>query len=114
MKQLMENVQSSDFNAQAAGRVDFFPPLTDHIDQLSLSTTNTTYTIPTSAKFLVFYPEAGLEYAVRRDNAAVYPVAAITNGSGSMLSPAQLDVEGVTSIGVISNRTGYLTIAVYG
>lgn len=110
----MDNVRDSRFNAQVAGRVDFFPPASDHVDVLSLSTANTVYTIPTGAKFIIFHPQAGLEYAVKRNGVAVYPAAALTDGSGSLLSPAQLDVDGVTSLGIISNETGYLSMAVYG
>lgn len=114
MIHLMENVRDSTFNDQNAGRVDFFPPLTDHIDVVGVTTTSYTYAIPTGAKFLIFYPAAGLEYAVRRNEDAVYPSVTVTDGTGSILSPGQFDVEGLTSIGIISNSAGPLTIAVYG
>ena len=114
MKQLMENVYDSKFADQNAGRVDFFPTVTDEVDVVAVTTTSYTYVIPTGARFLIFYPSAGLEYAVRLNEDATYPSATVTDGSGSILCPGQLDVEGVTSLGIISNSAGPLTIAVYG
>lgn len=114
MNQLLDNVQGSDFNHAPAGRVDFFPPVPDHVDQVSLSTSNVAYTVPASARFIIFFPQPGVEYAVRKNAVAVYPAAGITDGTGSILNPGQLDVKGVTTLGFISNSTGFLTMAIYG
>jgi hypothetical protein len=112
-KQLMSNVQDSQYNAQLAGRVDLFPLVPGYVDQVELSTSSATYTIPTNAKFLIFSPASGAQFAVKEDAAAVWPAGSITDGSGSFLNPAQLDVGGITSLGIISNVSGILSIAVY-
>lgn len=114
MNQLLENVQDSDFNAMPAGRVDFFPKVAEHVDVVVLSTSNVDYTIPTDARFLIFSPTDETSFAVKKDATAVYPAGTITDGSGSFLSPAQLDVRGVTTLGIIGSASGYLTIAAYG
>jgi hypothetical protein len=114
MKQLMANVRDSKFNDQNAGRVDFFPPISDWVDQIALSTSNDEYTVPTWAKFIIFLPQSGIDFAVKLDGVAVFPAAGITDGSGCLLNPGQLDVTGATTIGFISDATGYLSLAVYG
>jgi hypothetical protein len=112
MNQLTSNVQASTHNHIAAGRVDFFPRFPDHIDQVVLSTSSSTYTVPTGGKFAIF--SCNSDFAARADNDAVFPVAGVTNGSGSLLNPAQFDISGLTSIGFISNTDAVLTIAVFG
>ena len=114
MNKLLENVEESKFIHHRAGRIDVFPKMPTHVDQIALSATSVTYTIPTDARWLIFSPQAGIEFAVKADADAVYPAAAITDGSGSLLNPAQLDVSGLTSLGIISNESGFLSIAVYG
>ena len=113
MEQLNSNVQGSEFNAIGAGRVDLFPKISDHVDIVPLGTTSVTYTIPADARFLIFSPIQGYNFAVRRDEDAVYPAAAVTDGTGSFLNPAQLDVQGVTSLGIISNGNSFLSIEAF-
>ena len=114
MNKLNENVDESHFNHINAGRVDFFPKMAGHIDIVPVSTTTTTYTIPTDARWLIFSPASNFNYAIRKDEDAVFPAAEVLDGSGSLPNPAQIDVKGVTSLGIIADASGYLGIAVYG
>jgi hypothetical protein len=111
---LTGNVDDSKHFHKAAGRVDYFLPTPTHVDVVALSTSNATYTLPAGARWLVFSPIGGANFAVRKDAVAVFPAAGVTNGTGSFLNPSQLDVQGVTSLGIISNESSFLSIAVYG
>lgn len=114
MKRLTENVDGSNFNAILAGRVDLFPPFPDYVDVVEVTTSNTTYTIPTGARFLIVASEPGVNYAMKQNGAATYPAAGVSDGTGSFINPTIFDVDGITSLGVIG-KTGtiYLSIGVY-
>jgi len=91
----------------------FFPPAPTHIDQVSIAAgTNTVYTIPAGAVYVILSAPA-IDYYVRVDAAAVVPAAGITDGTGSLANPSQFNVRGVTSLGFISASEMYVTIAVY-
>jgi len=92
----------------------FFPPAPEWVDQVSLDGSNaSTYSVPTGARWLVLNSTATDWYLRADGNAAVVPAAGITNGTGSMLTPTQIDVTDVSSISLICASACYITISVY-
>ena len=114
VKQLTDNIYGGDFSHLPSGRIDLFPNFPDHIDVVQLSTVSTTYTIPAGSRFLIFSAESGVDYAIKANGPATFPASGVTNGSGSFLNMTQCDVTGISSLGIISDTNGFLTIAVFG
>lgn len=112
---LMSNVdvQIGGYNYAQGGRVDFFPQFPTYVDTVAVTGTSTTWTKPTGTKWVIFSASPGLSFAARKDAVAVYPTASVTDGTGSLLNPAQMDVSGVTTLGIIGNLSAPLSIACY-
>ena len=74
---------------------------------------NKVVTIPTDAKFAIFC--ADYDIWVKINSEASIPVAGvdITDGSGSELNPCTRYLDGVTTMGIISERNARVSIMFY-
>jgi len=105
---------SSEGAAHVKDRLNFTPPFPDQIDQIAVTTTSGAYTVPEGIKYIIFAYEPGANIAVRAENTAVYPAAGITDGTGSLINPANFDVSGVSALHFIAKDTDtVVSLALY-
>jgi hypothetical protein len=84
----------------------------DYVDARVLGTdTNESITPPSDAKYVIFSSEAA--FWVRKDAAATVPSGDVTDGTASELNPAGYDIEGVTTIQIISETAQNVSLAYY-
>ena len=67
--------------------------------------------MPSDAKYVIFSAEA--DFYAKKAGTAVVPSADVTDGTASELNPAGYDIEGVTTIGLISDTAQTITMAFY-
>ncbi len=75
------------------------------------ASTNEDHTVPSGTKYVIFSSSADF-YASRGGSAAV-PSGDVTDGTGSELNPVGYDLEGVTTIGLISETAQTITMSFY-
>lgn len=75
------------------------------------ASTNEDHTVPADAKYVVFSSEAN--FYAKRGGTAVEPAGDVTDGTASELNPVGYDIEGVTTIGLISATAQTITLAFY-
>lgn len=73
---------------------------------------NESFTVPATARYVIFSSTCGVYY-VKTGGTAAVPAADVTDGSGSELNPAGYFIEGATSLGVISPSACIVTAAFY-
>lgn len=104
-----------EFLNDANGRQTYARRPSVHVDARVMGiATRESYTLPAGARFVVFSANGDF-YAKPNDgssNVAV-PGADVTDGTAGELNPLIWDVQGVTTIGLISPAACVVTMAVY-
>lgn len=84
----------------------------DYVDARVLAASvNEDHTVPADAKYVIFSAEA--DFYAKKGGTATIPGADVTDGTASELNPAGYDIEGVTTIGLISGVGQTITMAFY-
>ena len=95
----------------ANGNNSFAAPFSDTINALSLGVaTAESATVPAGAKFCIF--SYTTDIYVNSSTTATVP-GDVTNGSASELNPTIRNVEGVTTLSIISPAASVVTLSYY-
>ena len=97
--------------AGANGELTFARSAPLYIDARDLAAnTNETHTVPAGADFVIFSADG--DFYVKPNGAAAVP-GDVTDGTASEMNPKHWDLNGVTSIGLISSAARKVTLSFY-
>lgn len=83
-----------------------------YVDAVVLTAnTAATYTFPTGKKYALF--SATADFYVSYSGTAVVPSTNVTDGTGPELNPVMRQVDGLTSVSIISPSSCVVTVAIY-
>ena len=95
----------------ANGDLTFARSAPTYIDARDLAaSTNETHTVPAGADYVIFSGDG--DFYAKPNGAAAVP-ADVTDGTASELNPVIWDLNGVTSIGLISSAARKITLSFY-
>ena len=99
--------------ATVGGGTSYLRAIPAHVDvRVLAANTNEDHTVPSTARLVIFSSSCAAFY-VKSGGTAAVPAADVTDGSGSALNPAGFDVEGITTIGLISPTACVITLEFY-